>query len=334
MTPLTIQGWPQTLGSLIPQTLQSLDFPCRFTLTYAPLSASSARTLIDDLENKWGSAPMKLSELTQAAKRSGPKDAEGNAPKDNLTQTYIQSMKRARVSLDNGELAYGYTTATVLVWAPTHATLRSRVAQVQTLLHARGVTLMPETVGAVRAWQATLPGHIYPTPRTRPTPSMAPVLLFPHTQVYPGPARDEHMQAPCLMTVQSDGSPLRIPLHPPGSEVGAAAILGGTRTGKDALAGFMMSQFWRYAEAQIFCFDKDFSQYCTTLLHGGTHINLCDPDATTVQSLQPLAAIDDEAERRWALTWLEGIPAAKGLAPTPDEVHRYVADALSSRHTA
>jgi type IV secretion system protein VirB4 len=96
-------------------------------------------------------------------------------------------------------------------------------------------------------------------------------------------------------------------------------VIGPTRTGKSGLLGFMMSQFHRYHNSQIFCFDKDYQLYGTTLLHNGNHFDLCSScdDRTGFAPFAQLGSSD--AENVWCLNWITQLFSHQGLPPTPDE---------------
>jgi type IV secretory pathway VirB4 component len=135
--------------------------------------------------------------------------------------------------------------------------------------------------------------------------------------VWSGPTEDTHLQGPPLFQASSEGVPFRFALHPGDSELGNTMILGPSRSGKSALLGFMMSQFWRYAGTQVFCFDKDYALYAATILGGGTHYDL---GGETSFGLQPLRHIDtSESERRWAHQWLQHLITAQGVTVTPED---------------
>jgi len=86
-----------------------------------------------------------------------------------------------------------------------------------------------------------------------------------------------------------------------------------------AKAALMALQFRRYASAQVFAFDFGGSIRCTAIACGGDWQDLgtaLSEDAAAVQ-LQPLARIDDAAERAWAQDWLAGLLAREGVTVDP-----------------
>src|SRR3546814_73448 len=95
-------------------------------------------------------------------------------------------------------------------------------------------------------------------------------------------------------------------------------------------------QFRRYQSGQVFAFDFGSSIRVASLAMGGDWQNLgsslYDGAAASV-FLQPLARIDDPAERNWASEWLAAILAAEGVTVDP-QVKEYLWSALGSLASA
>jgi type IV secretory pathway VirB4 component len=314
LRPLTIQSWPRQLGAVVPRALATLPFPYRFTVKWLALDTTDARTLIDGLTDRWSTAPTSLKQMISAL---------WSDQQDNQTTQHLAGLQRARHSLDTDEVGYGYLTPTVLVWGDTLEEVTLREHEVVARLHAHGFVVAVEGVNATAAWAASLPGDVYIDTRSVPVPSLAMAFLLPHCAVWSGPTRDTHYDDVPLLQVSSDGVPFRVPLHPEGSEVGNWMVLGPTRMGKSAFIGLLLWQFWRYAHrrgAQVFCFDKDYSHYVTTILGGGTHYDLAGEG---ILGLQPLGQIDaSEWERRWAHHWVSELIRSQGVALTPEDTEQ------------
>jgi type IV secretion system protein VirB4 len=93
--------------------------------------------------------------------------------------------------------------------------------------------------------------------------------------------------------------------------------MGPTRSGKSALLGLIMSQFLRYAQSQIFCFDKDRALYACTVLAGGTHYDFGHHQGLGIQPLGRLH--EGDQEQRWAVHWLGALLQSQGLALSPED---------------
>ncbi|MBL4802574.1 MAG: conjugal transfer protein TrbE, partial [Emcibacter sp.] len=101
-------------------------------------------------------------------------------------------------------------------------------------------------------------------------------------------------------------------------DVGHMMVLGPTGAGKSVFLSFLMMQFRRYEDAQIFIFDKGASSRAAILAMGGDFNDLGQSGGKSDDlSFQPLFRIDDEAYRIWAQDWLQGILSEQGLSLTP-----------------
>ena len=97
----------------------------------------------------------------------------------------------------------------------------------------------------------------------------------------------------------------------------------------------MALQFRRYEHAQIFAFDFGGSIRAASMAMGGDWHDLggaLADDAAPV-ALQPLARIDDAAERGWAAEWIANILEREKVAITP-EAKEHIWTALSSLASA
>lgn len=310
LRPLCVKLWPKALGSLIPSALQALPFPYRFTVRWLALDKLDAKAVLNDYQRKWD---MQIKAVWTLILEAITKHTSTKVNQDAIEHSH--SLDRAKSGLDRDEVAVGYLTPTVLVWGETPDELLAREREVIKVLQAHECLVQPEYVNAPAAWLGTLPGDVYHNVRNPPLPSLALAFLLPHAAVWAGPVRDTHLDGPPLFLASSDGVPFRYVLHK--GEGGHTMILGPHRSGKSGLMGFMAMQFLRYANAQVFMFDKDFSLYCATLMAGGAHYHL---GGTSQRGFQPLGNIDaGDSELRWAQEWVQDLFLAQDLPVTPEE---------------
>ncbi len=78
----------------------------------------------------------------------------------------------------------------------------------------------------------------------------------------------------------------------------------------------LVAQWMRYEGAQVFLFDLGHSGYLLSKVAGGKHYDIAAGRSDKVQ-FQPLARIDDPAERSWAAEWLEVLFGLQGVDVTP-----------------
>ncbi len=179
---------------------------------------------------------------------------------------------------------------------------------------------MAETINAVDAWLGSLPGHVYANVRQPPISTLNLAHMIPLSAVWAGPERDEHFAAPPLLFGKTEGStPFRFSLHV--GDVGHTLIVGPTGAGKSVLLALMALQFRRYKAAQVFAFDFGGSIRAAALaMRGDWHDlggGLTDGSETSV-SLQPLARIEETAQRAWAGDWIVAILIREGVTITPE----------------
>jgi len=138
---------------------------------------------------------------------------------------------------------------------------------------------------------------------------------MPISSVWAGQMQNKHLDAPVLFHTETNGStPFRVSLHV--SDVGHTMIVGPTGSGKSVLMNTIEVQFRRYKNAQVYIFDKGGSCRALTAGVGGEFYDLAAE--SNGLSFQPLAHIDNENERMWAMEWLLKYYAQENLEITPD----------------
>ena len=221
-------------------------------------------------------------------------------------------------------IGQAYLTATVAVWDEEPRRADEKLRLVEKVIQGRDFTCMVETINAVDAWLGSLPGHAYANVRQPPVSTLNLAHMIPLSAVWAGPARDDHLKAPPLLFGRTEGStPFRFSLHV--GDVGHTLVVGPTGAGKSVLLALMALQFRRYAGAQIFAFDFGGSIRAAALAMGGDWHDLggaLSDEAALPVALQPLAGIDDAAERGWAAEWLAALLAREKIGVTPEAKDR------------
>lgn len=228
-----------------------------------------------------------------------------------------------------------YVTATITVWDEDPRTAEAKLKAVEKIVQGRDFTCIPETLNALQAWLGSLPGHLYANVRQPPVSTLNLAHMIPISAVWAGPERNDHLDGPPLFYADTEGStPFRFSTHV--GDVGHTLVVGPTGAGKSVLLALMALQFRRYDDAQVFAFDFGGSIRAAILAMGGDWHDLggafADSDDGGVY-LQPLARIDDSAERAWAADWIGAILAREGIAITP-EVKEHLWTALTSLASA
>ena len=228
-----------------------------------------------------------------------------------------------------------FVTATITVWDENPRIADERLRLVEKVIQGRDFTCMVETVNAVDAWLGSLPGHVYANVRQPPVSTLNIAHMIPLSAVWAGPARDAHLGAPPLFFARTEGStPFRFSLHV--GDVGHTLVVGPTGAGKSVLLALMALQFRRYPTSQVFAFDFGGSIRAAALAMKGDWHDLggaLSDSAAEPVALQPLAMIDDAAERGWAVEWIAAILAREKIDMTP-EAKDHLWSALSSLASA
>ena len=222
--------------------------------------------------------------------------------------------------LGSDAIGQAFVTATVTVWDDDISAAEEKLRLVEKVIQGRDFTCMVESVNAVEAWLGSLPGHVYANVRQPPVSTLNIAHMIPLSAVWAGPARDEHLGAPALFFARTEGAtPFRFSLHV--GDVGHTLVVGPTGAGKSVLLALMALQFRRYPNNQVFAFDFGGSIRAAALAMGGDWHDLggaLSDDASEPVALQPLAGIDDAAERAWASEWIANILARETIVITPD----------------
>ncbi len=228
-----------------------------------------------------------------------------------------------------------FVTATITVWDENPRIADERLRLVEKVIQGRDFTCMVETVNAVDAWLGSLPGHVYANVRQPPVSTLNIAHMIPLSAVWAGPVRDGHLGAPPLFFARTEGStPFRFSLHV--GDVGHTLVVGPTGAGKSVLLALMALQFRRYPGSQVFAFDFGGSIRAAALAMKGDWHDLggaLSDSASEPVALQPLAMIDDAAERGWAAEWIAAILAREKIDMTP-EAKEHLWSALSSLASA
>jgi type IV secretion system protein VirB4 len=228
----------------------------------------------------------------------------------------------AMAEAESGEVVYGLYTMTVLVMDEDEGTVEEHAREVQKRIQNRGYGARIEEANAPEALMGTWPGHGYENLRAVPLHSLNLADLLPLTSIWagqpavPNPSFPPH--SPALMLTATAG---QTPFFftPWVGDVGMQLVLDPIGSGKSTLLGTEAVQFRRYPSAQVFWFDKGYSSYSLCLAVGGHHYDI---GADETIAFTPLAGIDEEHEREWALGWLEECVVLQGLTTITPELRR------------
>ncbi|SFK13233.1 conjugal transfer protein TrbE [Methylocapsa palsarum] len=327
---LTITGFPTATTPGLLDELNRLAFPYRWATRAILLDKTDATKLLTKIRRQWFA---KRKSVAAILKEVMTNEASVLVDTDAANKAADADLALQELGADYAGMAY--VTATVTVWDADPRTADEKLRLVEKVIQGRDFTAMTETINAVDAWLGSLPGHVYANVRQPPISTLNLAHMIPLSAVWAGPERDEHFAAPPLLFGKTEGStPFRFSLHV--GDVGHTLVVGPTGAGKSVLLALMALQFRRYAGAQVFAFDFGGSIRAAALAMGGDWHDLggglTDGSETSV-SLQPLARVEDLAERAWAADWIVAILTREGVPITP-EVKEYIWTALTSLASA
>jgi type IV secretion system protein TrbE len=327
---LTITGFPSVTTPGILDDLNRLAFPYRWSTRAILLDKTDATRLLSKIRRQWFAKRKSVGAILKEIMTN-----EASALLDSDASNKAIDADEALQELGTDLIGQAYVTATVTVWDADPRIADEKLRLVEKVIQGRDFTCISETVNAVEAWLGSLPGHAYANVRQPPISTLNLAHMIPLSAVWAGPERDDHLAAPSLFFARTDGAtPFRFSLHV--GDVGHTLVIGPTGAGKSVLLALMALQFRRYLGAQVFAFDFGGSIRTAALAMGGDWHDLGGALSENIAepvALQPLALINDAAERSWAAGWIADMLAREGVTVTPD-VKDHLWSALSSLASA
>ncbi|MGY4430897.1 type IV secretion/conjugal transfer VirB4 family ATPase [Bradyrhizobium sp. F1.13.1] len=327
---LTVVGFPTATTPGILDDLNRLAFPYRWSTRAIMLDKTDATKLLTRIRRQWFAKRKSIAAILKEVMTN-----EASTLLDTDAHNKTLDADRALQELGSDQIGEAFVTATVTVWDRDPLAADEKLRLIEKVIQGRDFTSMTETVNAVEAWLGSLPGQVYANVRQPPVSTLNLAHMIPLSAVWAGEVRDHHFKAPPLFFGKTEGStPFRFSLHV--GDVGHTLIVGPTGAGKSVLLALMALQFRRYPEAQIFAFDFGGSIRAVAIAMGGDWHDLggaVGGDSAEFVALQPLACIDDVAERGWAADWIASILTRERIEVTP-ETKDHVWSALTSLASA
>lgn len=310
---LTILGLPSSTWPGLLDELNGQAFEYRWCTRAICLDKTDAARLFTRIRRQWFAKRKSVAAILKEVMTN-----EASTLLDSDAANKAAEADEALQELGADVAGAAYVTATITVWDEDPRAAEAKLKAAEKIVQGRDFTCIPETLNALDAWLGSLPGHLYANVRQPPITTLNLAHVIPVSAVWAGPARNEHLGGPPLFHAETEGStPFRFSTHV--GDVGHTLIVGPTGAGKSVLLALMALQFRRYAGAQVVAFDFGGSIRCATLAMGGDWENLGEALADEVPAvqLQPLARIDQAAERAWAQDWLAGVLGREGATIDP-----------------
>jgi type IV secretion system protein VirB4 len=326
---LSIVGFPTATWPGLLDELNGQAFEYRWATRAICLDKTDATKLFTRIRRQWFAKRKSVAAILKEVMTN-----EASTLLDSDAANKAADADEALQELGTDMVGAAYVTATITVWDEDECIAEAKLKAAEKIVQGRDFTAIPETLNAIEAWLGSLPGHLYANVRQPPVSTLNLAHMVPISAVWAGPARNDHLDGPPLFYAETEGAtPFRFSTHV--GDVGHTLIVGPTGSGKSVLLALMALQFRRYDGSQIFAFDFGGSIRCATIAMGGDWEDLglaLSEDEAAVQ-LQPLARIDDVAERAWAQDWLAGLLAREGVSIDPT-VRDHLWSALTSLASA
>ncbi len=321
LTISTITGFPHHSYPEMLRELEDLNIEYRWMNRFIILDKEDGQAIIDKYRQRFFASRKRLSRLMkeEIAKEESPL-------LDNQALVGLSDAEAALHELAEGSVAYGYYTGVLVAWDKNLERSREKGRAIRTVLRGRGFVAIEETFHAREAWFSSIPGHGYANIRRPLIHTCNLAHMVPYTAVWGGLEKSEHLQSICgvgtphLTTSSRGGTPFYVNLGV--GDVGHTFIAGPTGAGKSTLLSMLALQWFRYPNARVCIFDKDWSALGATAVIGGTFYEPGGDEYST--PFQPLALISSEEELLWADAFITELCELQGCTiggAEKEEIH-------------
>lgn len=315
------QGYPAKVRPAILAALTEQAMEYRWSSRIRPLSPERAEARLREAQRQH--YEKRHGAQSFAAQMARGRDDPGNPEWDRMQEdeharTLAQGVSEAIALNSGGRVRYCEFNSYVVLHRTDEADVERDAREIARVLRDQGFTAQTETIHAMESFVGTLPGHGEANVQ-RPLLSTDNIsCILPIASAWAGPARNPcelyPPDSPPLFWGDTDGAtPFRVALH--AGDVGHTLVIGPTGAGKSILLEHIAAQAFRYRGAQVFVLDRGRSFELLCRAARGEHLDLT-PGAAGF-ALQPLARVDEPAERAWAVDWLEVLLGLQKLEVTP-----------------
>lgn len=315
---LSVKEWPNGASPGIIDALLSVPGEITVSQCFRFVDQFKAKRHIEQIEEHHRASTKSLMAMAVEAWTKEPTEQvdTGKLMLANDAQEAMQELT-ARNRL------YGYLNMTVLAYGKNNADLEENLKVVSTSLRQRGFVLMRETLHLLSAFTTTLPGQ-WATGFRWAFVNIANVTdLAMIRTLGVGSMVNRHLteqtgrpQAALTVLPTEFSTPCYFSFHE--SDLAHTLVVGPAGSGKTSLMNFFISQFEKHSPCNRIIFDKDKSCWISTLLQGGSHIDMDIRSAAPVR-LNPFSLLEDEGNTVWLVDFLKVLATARGYQLKADD---------------
>lgn len=329
---LSIVGYlnHETIPGLL-EEMSTYPIVYRWSNRFIPLSEDTAQREIRRYQKNWHN---KIRGFAGVLKEvfSGKQSEKVNVDALNMHQETIE----AQTMNSNSSCRFGYWTSTLILMHEKIELLQIAVKDLTKYLEQTGFRCIQEDVNAFDAYLGSIPGHGSCNIRRIFLNSANLAHLLPLNTIWTGSPFSSASSLlpkespPVFYAATTGKTPFRF--HLDVGDVGHQIVLGPTGAGKSTYLGFLIAQFLRYKDAQIFVFDKDYSHKALTYALDGFYYDIGNADEL---SFCPFADLSTTSKKVRAEQFIENLVFLQNIAITPDirlAIHEAIESLSSDEH--
>lgn len=312
---LSIMGYlnEETVPGLL-EEMGTYPLVYRWSNRFIPFSESTAEREIKRYQRNWNNKVKGFMGILR--------ETISGKPSDKVNYDALQMSHQTNEALtanSNRTTRFGYWTSEIILINESMDILEQATKDLTRYLEQSGFTCNRENVNAFDAWLGTIPGHGSCNVRRVFINSINLAHVLPLHTIWAGSPFSSSASLlppkspPVFYAATTGKTPFRF--HMDVADVGHQVVLGPTGAGKSTYLGFLIAQFLRYPDAQIFVFDKDYSHKALTVALGGHHYDIGNAEEL---SFCPLADLSTETKKVRAEQFIEDLVFLQNVTITPD----------------
>jgi type IV secretion system protein TrbE len=244
----------------------------------------------------------------------------------------VTDAQSAIAETNSGMVGQGYYTSVVVLMDEDRTQVEKAALLIEKNINALGFVARTETINTLDAFMGSLPGHGVENIRRPLINTMNLADLLPTSSIWTGENKAPcplfpESSPPLMHCITNGNTPFRLNLHV--RDLGHGIMFGPTRSGKSTHLALIALSWRRYQDARIYSFDKGLSMYPTCKATGGEHYIIADK--TSKLAFAPLQFLSTQADRAWAMEWIDSILALNGLNTTATQRNE-IGHAILSMH--